>query len=485
MKEKSIKLNLFMNALLTCSSFIFPLITFPYVSQILLADGNGKINFANSVINYFMLIAALGLPFYGIRACAAVRDDRRELSRTVCELFILSTITTIISLVLLAASILLVPKFYDYKILLFILSSTIWLKSIGMEWLFQALEEYSYITIRSIIFKFLGLVLMFMFVHEHDDYLIYAVITVISGSGSYVLNFLRIRSFVDIVPLCECDVIRHVKPVLSCFILSAAWSLYGNADAVMLGFLSTDAQNGYFAAAVKIRQILLQCMLALGTVLLPRLSNYYSNNRKADFYRLLKKNSSFLFVAGFAITAFCLLNAKPIIILLSGDEFLPAIPAMQIMMVFIIFNGISTMLGDNVLLTQGKEIVTTIATLIGFVILFLIELVVIPIYGVIGAAIGTSIGTVVTVFIEVVYLRRDIALLFDFVSALKCAVSAFISSLLILWFSSLAVGSEFSVLVQLFTRAVLFFGIYLTLLLLMRENFTCETLQSLIKHRAV
>ena len=149
---------------------------------------------------------------------------------------------------------------------------------------------------------------------------------------------------------------------------------------------------------------------------------------------------------------------------------------MQIMMVFIIFNGISTMLGDNVLLTQGKEIVTTIATLIGFVILFLIELVVIPIYGVIGAAIGTSIGTVVTVFIEV---------LFDFVSALKCAVSAFISSLLILWFSSLAVGSEFSVLVQLFTRAVLFFGIYLTLLLLMRENFTCETLQSLIKHRAV
>ena len=100
-KEKSLKINFLMNAVLTCSNFIFPLITFPYVSRILLADGNGKINFANSVVSYFMLIASLGLPYYGVRACAIVRDDKKKLSRTVTELFVINMATTICSLLFL------------------------------------------------------------------------------------------------------------------------------------------------------------------------------------------------------------------------------------------------------------------------------------------------------------------------------------------------------------------------------------------------
>ena len=85
-QQHSVKYNFIMNFILTASNFIFPLITFPYVSRILLASGNGKVNFAASVANYFMMVASLGIPTYGIRACAKVRDDKEALSKTAQEI---------------------------------------------------------------------------------------------------------------------------------------------------------------------------------------------------------------------------------------------------------------------------------------------------------------------------------------------------------------------------------------------------------------
>ena len=73
-KQKSLKLNFVMNAILTMSQFVFPLITFPYVSRVLGASGTGKVSFAISVVSYFTMVAALGVPTYGIRAAAKVRD---------------------------------------------------------------------------------------------------------------------------------------------------------------------------------------------------------------------------------------------------------------------------------------------------------------------------------------------------------------------------------------------------------------------------
>ena len=100
-KKKSIKLNFVMNALLNMSSFIFPLITFPYVSRILLPEGTGRVNFATSFIAYFTMFAQLGIPTYGIRACATVRDNKKALSKTAHELLFINIVMSIISYVFL------------------------------------------------------------------------------------------------------------------------------------------------------------------------------------------------------------------------------------------------------------------------------------------------------------------------------------------------------------------------------------------------
>ena len=165
--SKSIKKNFVMNIILTMSSFIFPLITFPYVSRVLLPVGTGKVAFATSVVTYFSMFAQLGIPTYGIRACAQVRDDREKLSKVVQELWIINMVMTIGVYILFFCSLYLVPRMRSDKILFIIIGSMIFFNSIGMEWVYKALEEYTYITIRSIIFKIIALGMMFLLVNPN------------------------------------------------------------------------------------------------------------------------------------------------------------------------------------------------------------------------------------------------------------------------------------------------------------------------------
>ncbi len=160
-KTKSITVNFIMNTILTMSSFIFPLITFPYVSRILLPEGTGKVSFVTSVVSYFAMFAQLGIPVYGIRACARVRDDRRELSRTVQELFLINLIMSILVCMVLYMAVIYIPRLNNEKSLFIVISLLILFNAIGMEWLYKALEQYTYITIRSMLFKLVAVIAMF------------------------------------------------------------------------------------------------------------------------------------------------------------------------------------------------------------------------------------------------------------------------------------------------------------------------------------
>ena len=133
-KNKSLKLNFLMNIILTMSSFIFPLITFPYVSRILLPVGTGKVSLATSIITYFSMFAQLGIPTYGIRVCAAARDDRKKLSKIAQELLIINLIMCVVSYIVLFGMIFSVSKMQEEKNLYIVLSFTIILTSIGMHW---------------------------------------------------------------------------------------------------------------------------------------------------------------------------------------------------------------------------------------------------------------------------------------------------------------------------------------------------------------
>ncbi len=147
------------------------LFTFPYVSRVLGPIGTGNVTMGTSVVSYFTMVAMLGVPTYGVRACASVRDDKLELSKTVQELLIINIGMMLIAYIAFFITIFSVPSFRIMKTLYLVSSIAIVMNVIGINWLYQGLEQYSYITFISLVFKVVALVLMFALVHKADDYI--------------------------------------------------------------------------------------------------------------------------------------------------------------------------------------------------------------------------------------------------------------------------------------------------------------------------
>ena len=314
-KIRSVKFNLIMNAILTLSGFIFPLITFPYVSRILLPEGTGKVDFATSVISYFSLFATLGVPTYGIRACAKVRDNKTELSRVVQELLIINLSLTLVVYIMYIWAVINVDRMNSDKTLFIVMGSSILFTTLGVEWMYKGLEQYSYITIRSVLFKFAALILMFLFVHRKEDYIIYGGITIFAGVGSNFLNFINLKKYIYLRPVRLYDFKRHVKPVIIFFAMSVATTIYTNLDKVMLGFMTTDIEVGYYGAAVKIKMILATIVSSLGPVLLPRATYYIEHDKTKEFKEIVKKSIRFVWVLSVPVTTYFILFSKESILL--------------------------------------------------------------------------------------------------------------------------------------------------------------------------
>lgn len=466
MKNKSIKFNFIMNALLTASSFIFPLITYPYVSRILGPDNIGRVSFATSVIYYFAMFAQLGIPTYGISACARVREDKAKLSRTVQEIMIINTVMTAVVYAVFFIALFSVPKLSVEKPLFLIMSLTIMFNTIGVEWLYKALEQYSYITAVSIIFKIVSVIAMFTLVHSTEDYVMYGGISIIAATGSSIMNFIRLRKFIFIRPLGGYAFKHHLKAIWIFFAMSVATTIYTNLDTVMLGFIKTDADVGYYNTAVKVKNILCSLVTSLGTVLLPRMSYLAEEKNWEQFYAVVKKALNFVFLISLPLTAFFILFAKESILLLSGGEFLPAVIPMQIITPTIILIGITNVLGIQVLVPLGKEKFVLYSEISGALINLVANTLLIPLFASSGAAIGTLVAEAVVLAVQFYVLRKTVGRIFAELPYVKIAfalIVAFATTIPIKMFCGL--NSFFTLAIS----AVAFFGFYGLVLYLTRE----------------
>ncbi len=476
-QQKSIKLNLIMNIILTMSAVIFPLITFPYVSRVLLPIGTGKVSFATSVVSYFAMIAQLGIPTYGIRACAKVRDDKETLSKTVQEIFLINIVMCVIAYIAFFGALFCVPRLYQEKELFLIISLTLLFNTIGMEWLYRALEQYTYITVRSIIFKFVALLAMFLFVHKREDYVIYGGITILAAVGSNVFNFIHAHKYIMMRPMGNYHLRRHIKPILTFFALSIAATVYTNLDITMLGFLKGDTDVGYYNAAVRIKTILVSVVTSLGAVLLPRASYYIENGMKEEFFRITRKALNFVAIFATPLMLYFMLFAKDGIFFLSGEKYVGSILPMQVIMPTLVFIGMSNILGIQMLVPLGREKVVLCSEIAGAFVNCVINVNLIPQLGAVGAAIGTVVAEFVVWIYQYIVLRdmvkeayRQIRLVPIFIGLVLASVGS--------------VGSKLfglSSFITLVISAILFFGIYFSVLLLAKEPMTIEMKQQVFE----
>ena len=198
MKEvKSIKFNFIMNLIRVLMTIVFPLITYPYATRVLNSAGVGRAAYVASIVSYFQLVASFGVNNYAITEGAKIRDDKAKLNKFASEMFFINLVFTVLAYIGFAGALFL-PKFDGYEMLLLISSSTILFTTLGMEWLYELLEEYEYITIRSVIFQVVALVMLFVLVRNEGDVAWYVALTAVSTVGSGVLNFIHSRHYIHL-----------------------------------------------------------------------------------------------------------------------------------------------------------------------------------------------------------------------------------------------------------------------------------------------
>lgn len=475
MKIHSVKYNFIMNAILTVAGIIFPLITFPYISRVLLVEGSGKVAFATSVVTYFTMFASLGIPTYGVRACAIVRDNKEKLSKTVQELLIISGGTTLLTYIVFGISLFVIPEFAQERTLLLIVGLGIGLNTIGVQWLYNALEQYSYITTCSILFKVIGMILMFLLVKESSDYQIYGGVYVIASFGSYVLNFICLRKFVTFQKTGTYQFKQHLKHIMVFFAMSAGASIYLNLDVVMLRFLQSNEAVGYYNAGIKVKTVLVTCVTSLGTVLLPRLSYYIETADKKAFQLMVGKAFRFVFVAASAVTVYFSIFARESILLLSGEAFLPAVGPMMILMPTVLLIGLSNVTGIQILTPNGREREVMYSIWGGAILDFVLNLIVIPKFSANGAALSTLLAEGMVLLLQCWFLRD---VLWSYIRQVQCwkivialAVASVMTIPVKIWIDS-------GVFVTLLVSAIVFFGGYAVVLLFLKEPFVSEIVNS-------
>lgn len=400
MNTISIKKNTILNIIKTASSIVIPMITFPYVVRVLLPDSLGKIDFASTYVNYFALIAELGISVYAIRECAKNKNDREDFNETASQLFSINIISTLASYFLLFISFFFLTKLKNYKELIIIQSSTLMLATLGADWINSAMEDFEYTTIRNVAFQIIPAVLTFIFVKSDSDYVLYSIINVVSAAGACILNIIYRKKYCDIRFTLKIDWKKHINPIRFMFIKLVFESLYANFGTSLLGFIKTDSDVAFYSTAFKLCRIISQLVQSIIYVVLPRLSYYFSENSIEEVNVLLRKLLGFNITIGLPITIGIIMTASEIILIIAGDQYMPSIDVLRILILEFAISLIGgSFLCNAILLPTGNDKKNMINSIVYTIVYMLLNIVLIPGLSAKGVAISKVISSIVSLII--------------------------------------------------------------------------------------
>ena len=408
MHNKSVKLNIFLNAFRMSLTVLVPLITFPYTSRVFLTEGSGQLSFASSVVQVFILFASLGIYTYGVREGSKVKEDKLLFSKFAQELLLVNGIASIFTYVIFLICVFFVSSFQEYRILLLINGVSIGFTALGLDWVYGVYEEYGYITIRQIAVQIFTIITMFIFVHDISDIYIWASLLVLSSVGANIFNCIHARKFIDYKYHKDWSykIGPHWKPIIALFATQLAAKIYLNIDTILLGIMSTEHHVGLYSAAVKLNTILITCFTAMMPVFVPRIVEAIKNGRKEDYISLLRK--ILMLIISFALPAVVGIEifAEELIILLAGQAFIEATVTIRILAPIILITSVANVLYYNVLVPNGKENSVLICTITGGVINIFLSIFLINYFQENGAAIGSLISELFALILAAFYCFR-------------------------------------------------------------------------------
>ena len=385
MLQPSIKKNFAYKSVLTLSTYLINFITFPYVARVLGVERIGLVNFVDNTVNYFLLFATMGVGLLGVREIAAVKEDKKRRDQVYSSVLALNLLFTLVSLGIYLLCVVTIPKLCQYDELFYIGTAKILFTVFLVEWFFTGVENFRYITLRSILIKVLYIISVFLFVRDTSDYRLYFILTVGVVVLNALINQLYIREFVR-VRWNNIQLFKYLKQNVTLGIYTLMTSMYLTFNVMYLG-LVYNTEVGYYTTAFKLYSVVLGFFTAFTNVMLPRMSSLLANGEKDRFQELVNRSFSVMSTCCIPLILCSMIMAPQIVYILSGPGYEGAILPMRIIMPAAFAVGVAQVLAIQVLMPMKKDKVLLVASIIGAVVSLLINLLVVPYIESVGSAV--------------------------------------------------------------------------------------------------
>ncbi|MBE6959438.1 MAG: flippase [Ruminococcaceae bacterium] len=406
---KTLQKNLIYNVLYQLLVIVLPLITAPYIARVLGAESVGVYSYTSSVAQYFLLFAMLGISQHGNRSIAAVKDDPNELSNTFCSIYAIQLGTFIVSTVLYLAYILLFPV--DNKLIVAIQFLYVLSGAFDISWYYFGTEQFKITVTRNTIIKLATVLLMFVFVHNPQDLWKYTLIMTAGTLVSQLYLWKYIPKQIRLRKVSFAQIKMHIKPVVVLFVPVIAYSIYKIMDKIMLGNMTSYAQVGYYENAEKIINIPMGVITALGTVMLPRMSNMMSKGEEEKARDYIRLSVKLVTIVGSAI-AFGFIGISSVFVpVYFGEEFVSCVSLINILSATVFFVSWANVIRTQYLIPRHYDKIYVVSMLAGALVNFLINCLLIPRLQGDGAAIGTVAAEFAVMFVQMFWIRKEIPIM--------------------------------------------------------------------------
>lgn len=409
----STRKNFVYNLVLTLCNYVFPLITYPYVSRVLGVTNIGICNFVDSIIDYYVLFSTLGIASYGVRAIAKNADDKQKRDEIFSSLFIINLITTIVFVIILFITTYTIEKLAPYKDFLYIGSLKLVFSLFLTNWLFQGMSDFKYITVRSVIVKSVFVVLVFLFVRTSDDAKIYYFLTCLTVVISAAINW-NYGSRYRKLDIKKVRLLCYASPVLSYGFYNVMTSMYTTFNTFFLGLTSGDKEVGLFTTATKLHYIVMSVFLAFTTVMVPRIAKLVKDKNYADLQSISKEILELVVIFSLPIIVFCELNAEEMIFLLSGEGYEGAVPVFRLVILLIIVIGFEQIIIQQFLMALASHSAIMKVSLTGAVFGLFANFILTPLLFSVGSAISWGISELAVLMVGVYFVRKTMRLSIDY-----------------------------------------------------------------------
>ena len=472
-QKQSVKKNYIYNLAYQMLAVIIPLMIQPYIARVLGAGEVGAFSYTTAITGYFALVGNLGIATYGQLRVAAFRNDREKVSQIFWELAILRFL-------MMAASTLLFILFICFlarpenKTLYAVLTVQIMASAIDIAWLLQGFEEFRKIVLRNTIIKVVSVILIFMFVKKQSDLYIYALImngsTLIGNASIWYFT----PSFVDRVPLKRLNLQRHLRSCIIYFIPTIATTFYLSLDKQMIKwFTDTTVENGYYEFAQRIEQMAVTVVTSLSIVTMPRMANLFNLNAIDRMRNRLEQTIRFILLLSVPMCLGMMSVTDYLVPLYLGSGFERSATLLKIFSLLIVVVGLNNAVGKQVLMPVGRQKEYNMSVILGALVNFGLNLLLIPHFYSVGAVIA-SVASETSILLAFIYYSRDYIRLGWIIKASARYVIAGAAMAGVIAFSYTRLSMSWK---SLAIQVVLGGIVYVAAVLVLRDKFALEMLE--------